>query len=249
MLIFALNGFAQDFDGGIVKYQQTTKYDFAKLFGIDVKQGGRRADWVASMPSEVRKINRLVFTIDKAVYREDPEAQNEIPESLQQALSHLEFMAPPRVIEKQFFHDLIQCKVTRQIEFMTRNFLLEVPTEKPAWKLTQKMIKVQGYTCLAAEMQQGEDLVTAYFTSEVPVSVGPAEYGGLPGLILVVEINGETAYTATSIELQEPDEALLSKPGEGKIMTQTDFNIMVAEKEKEWQETRSQQRGTPRGHR
>jgi len=248
-MMFVATSTAQDFQGGIVKYQQTTRYDFAKLFGIDVSQGGRGADFVASLPTEMQKVNRLVFTPEKSMYGEDPDSQNEISPNLQSAISHLEFMAPPRIQVIQWYHDLAQNEVTQQIEFMTRQFLLTLPMEKSGWKLTQKLIKIQNYTCMAAEMQQGDDLITAFFTSELPVSVGPAEYGGLPGLILAVEINGETAYMATSITLTEPDEALLLKPDEGKAMRQSDFAAMVAEKEKEWKETRSQGRGTPAGHR
>lgn len=249
LIMLVATSIAQDFQGGIVKYQQTTRYDFAKLFGIDVSQGGRGADFVASLPTEMQKVNRLVFTLEEAMYGEDPDSQNEISPNMQSAISHLEYMAPPRVQVIRRYHDLVQHEVTEQIEFMTRQFLLTLPMEKSGWKLTQKLIKVQNYTCMAAEMQKGDDLITAYFTSELPVSVGPAEYGGLPGLILAVEINGETAYMATSIVLTKPDPALLAKPDTGKAMTQSDFMTMKAEKEKEWKETRSQRRGTPAGHR
>ena len=92
-------------------------------------------------------------------------------------------------------------------------------------------------------MERGDDIVTAYFTSEIPVSIGPADFSGLPGLIMAVEINGETVFMATSVDLTPPKDDALSEPDSGKKVTQAEFDEIVAEKEKEWKETRGQ-RGT-----
>ena len=144
---------------------------------------------------------------------------------------------------QKVFWDIDKNESTRQIEFMTRQFLISAPIEKIAWKLTREMVKIQDYTCMGAEMKQGEKTIKAYFTSEIPVSIGPADYSGLPGLILAVEINGETAFLATSIDLSPPDESVLILPDKGSKMSQGEFDKILQEKGKEWKETRSE-RGT-----
>ena len=237
---------AQDFKGGVVKYQRTTKYDFAKIFGIDPNEGGRRGDWIASLPKENKKVQVLYFSPEKALYEEDPDADNAMSRNLQGALGRAEYVRPPQKMLQKVYWDLGKNEEIRHIEFMTRNFVVSGPIEKKAWKLTSKMVKILDYTCSGAELKQGEDLITAWFTTEIPVSIGPAVYSGLPGLILAIEINGEYAFIATSIDLTPPKEGVLSKPDSGKKVTREKFDKTVAEKEKEWKETRGRGRGVRR---
>lgn len=239
LIAVAGNLTAQDFKGGVVTYQQTTKYDFAKIFGIDLNVGGRRADWIASLPKEHKKVQVLYFTPERALYEEDPHANEGIPQRLQGALARAEYVRPPQTELKKVYYDFGINETVRQIEFMTRHFLITGSIEKQAWKLTNRKIKIQDYICLSAELKQGEDLITVWFTSEIPVSAGPGEFSGLPGLILAVDINGETAFMATSVELTPPQDGAMSKPDKGKKVIQEEFDKTVAEKEKEWKETRS----------
>lgn len=128
------------------------------------------------------------------------------------------------------YYDFGKEEMIRQVSFMTRDFQISGPTEKKAWKLTNKMTKVQGYTCMSAELKTGDDTFNAWFTPEIPISTGPGIFYGLPGLILVVEKNGETAFMATSIDLILPTEDVLSKPDRGKKVTQEKFDEIVEEK-------------------
>lgn len=90
---------------------------------------------------------------------------------------------------------------------------------------------------MAAQLKRDDQTITAWFTSEIPFSTGPDEFFGLPGLILAVEINGETAFLATSIDLTPPEEGVLSKPDKGKKVTQEEFNKIIEDKIKEFKET------------
>ena len=90
---------------------------------------------------------------------------------------------------------------------------------------------------IGAELKNGDDTITAWFTPEIPVSVGPGEFYGLPGLILIIELNGETAFMATSVDITPPAEELLSKPDEGNQVTQEEMDQIIEEKIKEYRET------------
>ena len=120
---------------------------------------------------------------------------------------------------------------------MTRSFLISGEIGNKAWKLTDNKIKVLDYICPGAELKEGDNTITAWFTSEIPIPTGPDEFYGLPGLILVVEINGETAFMATSIDLTSPGEGVIARPDKGKKVTQEEFDRIVAEKVKEYEET------------
>ena len=165
---------------------------------------------------------------------------------MQRALLRVSSTTPPSPELKKVHYDFGTNGMTEQVEFMTRNFLIESEIGRQAWKLNNRMVRVLGYICMGAAIQTGDDIITAWFTSEIPVSAGPDRFYGLPGLILAVEINGETAFKATSVDPTPPEDSAMLKPDTGKAITQEEFNKTVAEKIKEWEETGGGRRGIRR---
>ena len=78
------------------------------------------------------------------------------------------------------------------------------------------------------------DTVTAWFAPELSVPAGPAEYYGLPGVVLAVERLGETVFLATSIDLTPPQAELLRIPETGKKTSPEAFEQIVEEKVEEY---------------
>jgi len=84
-------------------------------------------------------------------------------------------------------------------------------------------------------------LVTAWWTPQIPVSNGPGEYWGLPGLIL--EINsGRTTVLCTEIVLNPSEKIEIEAPKKGSKVTRTEYDEMVKTKMEEMRE-RFQGRG------
>lgn len=86
------------------------------------------------------------------------------------------------------------------------------------WEITGKTKKIENYVCRQAITKeklfsrQGHFYykdVVAWFTPEIPVSFGPKNYNGLPGLILQIE-DKEYTLTAKKINLN-PNEELKIK--------------------------------------
>jgi GLPGLI family protein len=65
--------------------------------------------------------------------------------------------------------------------------------------------------------------VVVWFTPAIPVSAGPDYEGQLPGLILQVDINGNTTYKAIEVS-QKADIAAIKEPKKGKKVTAEEFN-------------------------
>ncbi len=83
-------------------------------------------------------------------------------------------------------------------------------------------------------MESEDKTVHAWFTPEIPVSVGPGQYNNLPGLILVLEINdGDHVLRATEVLLKPVSKSLLQRPEKGKKVTHEEFRAIVDEKLKE----------------
>jgi len=238
------NATAQDFKGGVVKYQQTTKHDWNKQLnpdGTDTRP--RMLQFIASLPKETNKFRIIHFTENSALYADDPSENAALPPRLQRAMKGASMRQPPKSEIKKVFYDFEKNEKTEQLEFMTRNFLINEAIENKGWKLTNKKVKVQNYVCQSAELKIEDDIITALFSPKIPISAGPDSYYGLPGLILAVEVNGETAFMATSVDLSSVQKDKVVKPGDGKKITREEFNKTVDEKVKEFKENSGKRRG------
>ncbi|MFC1556655.1 GLPGLI family protein [candidate division KSB1 bacterium] len=238
LLIGAGDSEAQEIKGGVVKYEQTTKYNFESVFNPRGDADPRLKQFLASLPKEGKEYRVLYFTDKKALYEEDMTVEKPAPSrELMGARERMQYMKPPSVEIEKVYSDFGIDEVIQQVMFMTRNFRVKMAPEKKAWKFTNKNVKVLDYTCMGAEMAIGDTTITAWFTSEVPVSTGPEMFSGLPGLVLAVEINGETAIIATSIELNPPAEGVIVKPEQGEEYEKEAFDKIVKEKIEEWEKT------------
>ncbi len=89
-------------------------------------------------------------------------------------------------------------------------------------------------------------VVTAWYTPQIPVSQGPGEFWGLPGLIL--EINsGRTTVLCTEITLNPKEKVELKKPKKGKKVTREEYNKIVTKKMTEMREQFRGRGGRGRG--
>ena len=242
-VLFALlsgNLSAQDALSGTVKYQKTSKFNFKK------NDNQRWNDMISTLPSEQKSAFVLYFDNEVALYEDNPGEQKAAPRGLQRAQHVQNMRRPPRPALKKVYYDLENNKKLEQLDFMTRNFIVESDIEIKPWKLTTDKKKILDYVCMSAELKTEKQSITAWFTPQIPVSVGPDKFFGLPGLILAVERNGETIFMATSIELAPLEKDLLSKPDEGKKVTQEKFDKIIKEKEEEFKKT-ARERGHGKG--
>ena len=80
-----------------------------------------------------------------------------------------------------------------------------------------------------------ESIITAWYAAEIPISQGPGNYWGLPGLIL--EINdGQTAILCTKIVLNPEEKVKIKEPSKGKVVNQEEYDKIMTEKMKEMSE-------------
>ncbi|WP_047419099.1 GLPGLI family protein [Cellulophaga sp. Hel_I_12] len=77
--------------------------------------------------------------------------------------------------------------------------------------------------------------ITAWFTPEIPISQGPGEYWGLPGLILEVSA-GNTVILCTKIVMNSEEKVTLEAPKKGKIVSQIEYNKIMMDKMEEMTE-------------
>lgn len=71
--------------------------------------------------------------------------------------------------------------------------------------------------------------VVAWYTPQIPISQGPGEFWGLPGLIL--EVNADrTTILCSKITLNPQDKIKIKAPEKGRVISRDDYNSTVKQK-------------------
>jgi hypothetical protein len=145
------------------------------------------------------------------------------------------------VVEAYVQHD--EGTIVEAREFLGRTFLIEDEVPALQWRLTGEQAEFLDYVVQKAVAQQDSSTVEAWFTPQIPISGGPAMYGGLPGMILVVSVDdGEIQYNATAVSLTAVDEGVIVRPTEGEAVTRDEYEEIVAEKLEELRVIRGRNR-------
>jgi len=220
---------------GTISYQQVIRYDFKNIKEAH-GDNQRTSAWLASLPEETSAVRVLNFNTEKALFEEKVSKSVPADPRLQRAIMYEGMLSPPRPVVQKVYYDFEKNQKLQQVEYLTRLFLVNSEIETVPWKLGSEKKKVLDYTCMKATMILDDQDIVAWFSPEIPVPLGPSIFSGLPGLILAVERNGETAYVASSVKLAPPAEEALIKPDKGSKVSVEEFAIIQEEKEKEWKE-------------
>ena len=140
------------------------------------------------------------------------------------------------------FVDLDEATYTEQRTFMGRSFLVSGDQESLAWRLPGEERMLLGYQIVKATAMKDTVAIEAWFAPEIPVSGGPELFGGLPGMILVLSIDGgHELYTAVELDLETAPE--FEAPDKGRSVSAAEFDQIVADKKEEVEKTRGGRRG------
>jgi GLPGLI family protein len=120
-----------------------------------------------------------------------------------------------------------------QANVMGKPFLITDTLKKINWKLTGDSKQIGKMACQKATATVGKYEVEAWFALEIPVSSGPANYWGLPGLIIELKEKGGKTFTFKEFKDEEPSNAQLAMPTEGKKVSQKEYDEILAQKTKE----------------
>lgn len=242
-LLLPLLAFAQE---GSVRYEETVQIDIQLPPGME--------HMAEQIPSS-RTINRqLYFNASSALLKDVPQEDTGNEDvSFESDGGNIRFRMMGNQSENATYVNFDEDVLIEKRDFLGRTFLITGTPEPLAWRLTNERSEFLGYLCQKAIATRDSTTIEAWFTPEIPVSAGPGSYGGLPGLILVVNENdGQRSIVAKELSLDPLDEDAIVPPTEGKEVTREAFDAIVEEKMKEMGAERSGQGGARfiiRGHR
>ncbi len=84
--------------------------------------------------------------------------------------------------------------------------------------------------------------IEAWYTPQIPVSHGPSEYSGLPGLILEVSADN-TTILCSKIVMNPEEKSKIEAPSKGKEVTKSEYQDIVKNKMAEMRDMYSGRRG------
>jgi len=141
-------------------------------------------------------------------------------------------------------------RFTGQRDLFGKAFIVKDELKEIEWKLESETKQIGKYTCYKAtttrtmermviggndEEQEAESVeinIIAWYTPDIAVSTGPDRFWGLPGLIM--EINeGKSKIICSKIVLNPEDVVEIKEPSKGKVLTEEEFEKMMAAKMKE----------------
>jgi GLPGLI family protein len=170
------------------------------------------------------------------------------------------------------YKNIKEQKLVQSQEFYGKRFLVKDDLYKIDWTMGTETKKIGQYTCYRAkafvpanelnwydfswgDLAQNTDkdgdaekveekltLVEAWYTPQIPVTQGPAEYWGLPGLILEVSVNN-TTLLCIEVVINKEDKVAIEAPEKGKEITKNDYTLTVRDKMLEMRSNRMGRRG------
>lgn len=143
-------------------------------------------------------------------------------------------------------HNLPENKYTVQRGLMNDDYLIEEDVERHPWTLTGRSEMIAGKICQLAYRVDDRDssMIEVWFTPEIPLSIGPENYFGLPGAVLMAVINyNEKIYIATEIINHAVSDSRVQVPTRGKRVSRKEYEEIS---EKMMEEFRSRAGGGKR---
>ena len=226
---------------GKISYTETFKLDF-EIEGID-------EEMLSMIPKSQSMKKELLFNRKESVFQnEKGEAPEDIDMSSDDGSFQIKIMMDDDV-ETILYKNLKSKEIKHQKGIMGKAFLVSDKLEKIKWKITDEKIKYLDYECQKAILETEDKFVVAWFTSQIPVQVGPSIYHGLPGAILMVSIDeGDIEFKATNVDLKKLEEGTIKAPSKGKKVTEEEYNKIQKEKEEEMRKMHTRTETRTIGH-
>lgn len=121
----------------------------------------------------------------------------------------------------------------KYMDQMGKTYIVSDSLNAPKWRVMNEIRDILGHMCMKAVTEdtlRGQK-ITAWFASDIPVSTGPEEQFGLPGLILAYDVNdGMLIVEAEKITFGEPEETItFPKKMKGKEVSGAKYKEIIQE--------------------
>ncbi|PQJ79282.1 GLPGLI family protein [Polaribacter porphyrae] len=261
IILICLNINGQNFQGKAI-YMQKSKMELGR-WGARMSEAQKK-QVAARLKSRLEKTYTLTFNMKESMFLEDDQID---------AISGATDSWGGYFSRGDQYKNVKEEKLVQAQEFYGKRFLIKDNLHKIDWTMGTETKKIGNYTCYKAkafvpnkelswysfswsdlrkkekkedeteESQENMTVVEAWYTLQIPVAQGPAEFWGLPGLILEVS-SGNTTLLCTEVVINPKEKIEIEAPEKG---TKTNKDDYVAIVQKKMLEMRNNRMGRRRG--
>jgi len=248
-LLMSASLFAQDFQGKAYYFSKSTME--LGSFG-DRMSEAQKKQIQERLKNRLEKIYVLTFNKEEAIFKEDDKLD---------AISGATDTWGKNFTPGSQYKNIKTNSLVQQQEFYGKQFLVKDDLLKIDWKMGTETKQIGNYTCfkatasipsadlswfnfswddLRAEQNTAEIQMTeivAWYSPQIPVSQGPMEYTGLPGLILEVSV-GNTTMLCSEIIMNPKDKIKIEAPDKGKVVAKLEYKEIITGKMQEMGDNR-----------
>ncbi len=142
--------------------------------------------------------------------------------------------SPTRLYKGEMYIDYERGIIKNQKESLGGSYIVTDSIPKYEWTLYPEEKIINGYNCKKATTfyysinQKGKTKIgiEVWYTNKIPLSIGPMDYSGLPGLIIRSQ-SGKMIYEMESIK--EINDIDIKEPKKGKVVTAQEY-LKIGEK-------------------
>lgn len=238
---------AQNFQG-VATYKTSTSLDLE--MDSSAVSGDQQAMVMKMLNQYLQKEYTLTFSKTESIYKEVEQLE-------QGGFPGMDILGTVMGTGGIFYKQVKDSRETRQMEFFGKEFLIKDTLETLDWKLGKESKTIGSYTCFKAtaetevieksistsaddeEIEEEEEkkmvTITAWYTPQIPVSQGPDQYWGLPGLIMEVN-NGSTVILCSQVVLNPKEKVTIEEPKSGEEVTRKEFKEIATKKMEQMKE-------------
>lgn len=186
-------------------------------------------DWLESFKDQVKPfvISYFNLAFTEKASRYSPGREGEAPK--------LTWGLPPGA-DNEIVQDFGSNTVTAAKNIYEEHFLIRDTVAHLQWRIGSEVRTIAGYTCRKAVARICDSVyVVAFFTNEIPISGGPEQMGGLPGMILELAVPRlYTTWVATKVEVNAVKAEELKAPAKGKMYSHAALEKQLLSSMKDW---------------
>ncbi len=248
LLFLTVISSAQNFQGKAT-YKTFRKVDFK------MKEGGENSAMQKQIQEQLKKQFQQTYTLNfnksESVY-----TQNKKLSAPQASMGGVQIVIAGNGGGTDVLYKNISDKeYLNKTEISGKRFLIKDKLEDYGWEMTSETKNIGNYTCYKATRSREETrtsmsvtdgkpeekkekvtvTTTAWYTPQIPVSNGPGEFWGLPGLILEIQ-DGKLTIVCSEIVMNPSDKVEIKVPKKGKKVNQEEFDEIMDKHSKEMME-------------
>lgn len=253
---------AQDFQGKAYYFSKSTME--LGRWGATMSEAQKK-QIAERLKNRLEKTYILTFNKEESVFKEEEKidalsgatdswGKNFTPGEQYKNIKTKTLMQKQEFYGKQFLikDDLLAIdwqigKETKQIgNYLCFKATASIPSDDLNWydfswaslrkKEEQKTDSIAGATTPEIEMTE----VVAWYSPQIPLSQGPLEYSGLPGLILEVNV-GSTTILCSKIVMNPDEKSKIKAPEKGKVVSKAAYKEIITGKMQEMRNNRGRQ--------